>query len=277
MSGSRGPRVKGQGSSGVKGQGLSGVKGQGPSIVKGLSLIILSALLCCSCHHNSVGHIKLNYSFVVDKDSLRLDTNMYQNAAGNLYEVNDVQFFISKVMLLDNKGNAYAITDNQGIHYTDIRIPNTLTWQVSDDIPAGSYSQISFVFGLEGEQNATGNFPNPPENNMSWPQMLGGGYHYMKINGRWIDPDGVRQPFNFHMGRISDGDGFADNTFTVTLPLDHFSVVKDQTSPITLQMDINRWFSDPNVFDFNVFGGSIMQNREAQIVLRENGWNVFGE
>jgi len=244
-------------------------------MLKKLWLVVLSALLCGACT-KPTGHITLNFSFVIDNDSLRLDTCMYQNAAGNFYEVNDVQFFISKVMLHSDDNKQVVIADNEGIHYTDIRIPNTLVWRIADEIPSGNYSLITFVFGLEGEQNATGNFPNPPENNMSWPQALGGGYHYMKINGRWIDLDGIRQPFNLHTGKITDGDGFADNTFTVTLPLEHFNVQNDKTSYLTLQMDINRWFSNPNIFDFNIFGGSIMQNRDAQQVLRENGWDVFG-
>ena len=245
-------------------------------MIKKLWLFLVSALLCCGCCRIPGGHIKLNFSFVVDNDSLRLDTCMYQNAAGNLYEVNDVQFFISHVRLETASGEIVEIADNQGIHYTDIRIPGTLSWNIADVLPAEEYKSITFVFGLEGEQNTTGFFPNPPENNMSWPDMIGGGYHYMKINGRWIDESGVRQPFNLHSGKISNSDGtFADNTFTVTLPLENFAVIHKETSDITLQMNINAWFSNPNTFDFNVFGGSIMQNREAQEVLRENGWDVF--
>ena len=206
-----------------------------------LWVFVVLALLCSACT-KPTGHITLNFSFVVDSDPLQLDACLYQNAAGNLFEVNDVQFFISHVMLETASGEMVEITDNQGIHYTDIRIPNTLSWHVSDEIPAGGYKSIAFVFGLEGEQNTTGFFPNPPENNMSWPDVLGGGYHYMKINGRWIDEAGVS---------------------------------KGQTSSITLQMNVNAWFSDPYLFDFNEFGGSIMQNREAQMVLRANGHNVF--
>lgn len=239
-------------------------------------LVVLIALLCSACCRTPAGHIKLNFSFVVDNDSLRLDTCMYRNAAGNLYEVNDVQFFISHVMLETASGEVVEIADNQGIHYTDIRIPSTLSWDVADELPADEYKSISFVFGLEGAQNTTGLFPNPPENNMSWPDMLGGGYHYMKINGRWIDSSGVRQPFNLHTGKIAAGNGFADNTFTVTLPLSRFAVNRKETAELTLQMNVNAWFSNPNLFDFNVFGGSIMQNREAQEVLRANGWDVFG-
>ena len=245
-------------------------------MLKKTCLVVLVALLFSACCRTPAGHIKLNFSFVVDNDSLRLDTCVYQNAAGNLYEVNDVQFFISHVMLETASGEVVEITDNQGIHYTDIRIPGTLTWDIADIVPADEYKSISFVFGLEGDQNTTGYFPNPPENNMSWPDMIGGGYHYMKINGRWIDESGVRQPFNLHTGKISTDNGFADNTFTVTLPLSQFAVIHKETAELTLQMNVNAWFSNPYLFDFNVFGGSIMQNREAQEVLRENGWDVFG-
>lgn len=235
----------------------------------------MSTLLCCAGCHKPNGTINLNFSFVNDNDSLQLDSCVYQNPAGNLFEVNDVQYFISKVMLVDDAGNTLDITDNQGIHYVDIRIPGTLRWNISDEIPVKHYTQISFLFGLEGGQNTTGYFTNPPENNMSWPDILGGGYHYMKINGRWIDEAGVKQPFNLHTGKISNGNSFTDNTFTVTLPLEQFTVSKGQTSSITLQMNVNAWFSDPYLFDFNEFGGSIMQNREAQMVLRANGHNVF--
>ena len=246
------------------------------NMIKKLMLFLVSALLCCGCCRTPAGHIKLNFSFVVDKDSLRLDTCVYQNAAGNLYEVNDVQFFISHVRLETASGEIVEIADNQGIHYTDIRIPGTLSWNIADVLPADEYKSITFVFGLEGEQNTTGYFPNPPENNMSWPDMIGGGYHYMKINGRWIDGSGVRQPFNLHTGKIATDNGFADNTFTVTLPLENFAVIHKETADLTLQMNVNAWFSNPYLFDFNVFGGSIMQNREAQEALRANGWDVFG-
>ena len=239
-------------------------------------LVVLIALLCSACCRTPAGHIKLNFSFVVDNDSLRLDTCMYRNAAGNLYEVNDVQFFISHVRLESTSGEIVEIADNQGIHYTDIRIPGTLSWAVADELPAEEYKSITFVFGLEGEQNSTGYFPNPPENNMSWPDVLGGGYHYMKINGRWIDGSGVRQPFNLHSGKIATDSGFADNTFTVTLPLSQFAVGKNSSADLTLLMNVNAWFSNPYLFDFNVFGGSIMQNREAKEVLRANGRDVFG-
>ena len=62
----------------------------------------------------------------------------------------------------------------------------------------------------------------------------------------------------------------------MTLPLEQFAVIHKETAELTLQMNVNAWFSNPYLFDFNVFGGSIMQNREAQEVLRANGGGGFG-
>jgi len=39
-------------------------------------------------------------------------------------------------------------------------------------------------------------------------------------------------------------------------------------------MNINHWFSDPNVYDFLGSAG-IMGNADVQLVLQENGSNVF--
>ena len=69
--------------------------------------------------------------------------------------------------------------------------------------------------------------------------------------------------------------GFIDNSFIVTLPLSNFEVSKNNTTTLHLRMNINNWFTNPNTFDFNVYGGSIMQNQAAQEVLKENGHNVF--
>jgi len=239
------------------------------------SIILLTGLAAFSCQ-NPTGQITLHFSFLVDEAPLLLDSAKYRNAAGNHYDVTDVQFFISKIKLMSTSGETVEIVDHQGVHYTDVRMPGTLEWDIADAIPADDYAYITFVFGLEGAQNTTGAFPNPPENNMSWPGPLGGGYHYMKINGHWWDESGNRNPFNLHTGKITGENGFDDNNFTVTLPLpDRCPIVKDCTTHITLQMNINNWFSNPHVFNFNEFGGSIMQNREAQLILKANGHNVF--
>lgn len=236
-------------------------------------------LLAAACH-KPTGNLAVTFSTSVDRQSLQQDTCIYQNAAGNRYAVTEVQYFISDIRLLNSNGSEYIIAADNGAHYVDVDIPNTLDWFPNDEIPTGNYTAITFHFGLTPELNKTHFYPNPPENNMSWPALLGGGYHYMKINGRWLNQTGGFTNFNLHTGpgqqRDADGNitGFIDNSFEITIPIDFF-IEKDMITNIILDMNINEWFQNPNIFDFNVFGGSIMQNQQAQEILKSNGISVF--
>ena len=159
----------------------------------------------------------------------------------------------------------------------DVDIASTLSWNLAA-VPVGDYTSLSFTFGLTDAQNQSCRFVNPPECDMSWPTVLGGGYHYMKINGKWEADDGQVKPFNLHTGRgqLYDEDGqvtFVDNSFTVQLNRS-FSLQKNGKT-LCLVMDINRWFDARQLFDWNEWGGSIMQNQAAQEVLKQNGPYVF--
>lgn len=240
-----------------------------------VSLCLPFCLTACHKDADLVGKVKFTFSFQVDEEPLQQDTCKYRNAAGNVYEVTEAQYFISNICLTRMDGTQVKITSDNSAHYVDADIAATLTWLPADEVPAGVYSTISFVFGLAPEYDYY--YPNPPENNMSWPSYLGGGYHYMKINGKWQLANGTLSPFNLHLGFGQQHDaagnitGFIDNTFMVSLPLSGFVIAENQITDIELGMNINNWFTNPYLFDFNNYGGSIMQNQEAQEVLKANG------
>lgn len=236
-----------------------------------LFLTIIVAVFTQGCR-KPTGSLSVDFEFSVGDKPLSLDTLLYENAAGNRYEISDIQYFISEFTIYDEKGKHNYFSG--GTHYVDARMPNTLKWIIPHDITIGKYKQIAFVFGLKGNENFTGRFPNPPENNMSWPQTIGGGYHYMKINGRWIDGFSTKQPFNLHLGKIEEQNKFVDNVFIVVVPVE-LSVYENQTTNIKIKMDVNEWFENPHIYDFNTFGGAIMQNTEAQKILNANGKSVF--
>jgi len=240
-----------------------------------ISGLLLLVLLCAACQ-KPTGTVRLHFAFSVDGDDLQQDTMMYQNAAGNQYEVTEAQYFVSNVVLTMSDGTQYAIKSDKCAHYVDADIHNTLVWRPGDELPAGAYTAISFVFGLAPELNVTHAYTDAPENNMSWPAMLGGGYHHMKINGRWQALDGTAHPFNLHSGRVLTAEGdTVEHSFRVTLPLEQKILSKDDVMDIVLDMNVNRWLTSPHDFDFNEYGGSIMQNTEAQEILEANGWDVF--
>lgn len=231
------------------------------------------------------GHIRLKFLHYVDGKPLQRDTMKYVNAAGNSYEINEVMYFISDVRLSNSDGTKKLISDWKDIHYVDIDIPSTLTWDIFDDIPAGSYDSITFIFGITAEKNKSFMFVNYPEARMMWPDVLGGGYHYMMINGKWRDPGGKKQLFNFHLGigqlyrsNVIVPDSiyaFVQNYFTVLLPNSSFTIEPGSTREIDIIMNIESWFTTPHDFDFNYWGGTIMQIQPAMQMAKENGYDVF--
>lgn len=217
----------------------------------------------------------MTFAFQVDGETLDQDVRKYVNAAGNQYEVNEIMFFISDIKLYKSDG---SVVEKDRIHYVDVDIPETLDWDMGV-VPQDDYTSISFTFGLDDPQNRSNRFVNPPECNMSWPEVMGGGYHYMKINGKWLANDGQVKPFDLHTGRgqVYDVEGnvieFVDNSFTVQLK--HPFKVKENGTEIQLVMDINKWFNAIRMFDLDEWGGSIMQNQAAQELLKQNGPQVF--
>lgn len=234
-------------------------------------------LLVVSCAEERVKSVAPEFVFkqYINGYEFQKGAMNYTNQAGNLYQVDELQYFISEVTIKLANGQVMPITSDNAIHYVDMDIPSTLTWSPKDRLPVTDYESITFVFGITEAKNKTGMFVNPPERDMFWPDMMGGGYHNMKMNGKWLAEGDTVKAFNFHLGTgISDIPSVNyQNYFTVTLPLNvHAGTLSNK---FTLTMNIEKWFDAPNIWNWNVIGGQIMQNQDAMHEACENGANVF--
>ena len=249
------------------------------NLKKYLFLLVISLLLSASCNREKQGRLAICFTHTVDNKHIEYGKLIYTNLAGNQYQVDELKYFISKLILIDAEGKSVTVTQDDGIHYVDNGHENSLYWNI-DKIPQRNYTAISFVFGLDEEDNYSRRFVNPPESNFFWPDFLGGGYHYMQINGWFIDKDEKKTNMNIHtgIGQIKDENGqisqFVHNYFIVTIPVT-FSIDESYTTSLTFNMEIQHWFDAPNLYDFNEYGTKIMQNQHAQELLKENGKNVF--
>jgi hypothetical protein len=257
-----------------------------------LYLVAIAAIILSACKKNhdndnsGTGHITFSFTHHYDGAPIQKDTLRYLNAAGNKLEINELRYFISDVTLYKSDGTTQLIKDGKDINYVDIDMPSTLTWDVFDEITTGDYDSISFTFGINEVKNKSFLFVNPPEVNMMWPDVLGGGYHYMMFNGKWKDDHDTVQNFDCHLGIgqlyksnattcIDSIYAFVQNYFRVSLPNSSFSIEKDSTTSIEMIMNLESWFTTPHVYDFNYWGGSIMQNQPAMQTIKENGFDVF--
>lgn len=254
------------------------------------------------------GKIQLSVFYEVEGQELITDSLMYFNEAGNNYLITEIQWFISDVKLETADGTEMSFAGSEdNIFYLDTDLPETKLIE-SENIAENRFSKIIFTFGFDEANNISNRFTNPPESFMFWPEYLGGGYHYMKLNGKWVNEDNLLEPFNFHLGigqeyneenkitdsifrfgkssnyshcegytpllNLKDVTEFIHNYFIVEIPVD-FEVNQDEITELELVMQVEKWFKEPNVYDHNYWGGAIMQNQNAMAAACENGKNVF--
>jgi|ETNmetMinimDraft_26_1059896.scaffolds.fasta_scaffold09773_1 hypothetical protein len=212
-------------------------------------------------------HINLSFTFshTIGSSSVEYDTIKYTDAAGNDYSVETLKYFVSDITLHKSSGGTILIDDE---HYVDARDNATLIFSPSKEIPNGTYSYITFIFGLDTNKNTTGVYPNTPESNMEWPVPMGGGYHYMKLEGRH-DSSGTTKNYQAHMGPTMGNDYHV----SVTLPSSSFTANGNNLNA-NVTMDINKWFETPNTLDLNNVSG-IMGDMSMQMKLQQNGADVF--
>ena len=238
-------------------------------------LIILSFVITLSsCNKdedspedNTPTDVQLNIKLkhFVGIEHADFDTIMYTNAFGNNFSVVTLKYFISNITLYKSDGTEVLIDEE---HYVDALDEATNTFIPAHKIPEGSYDSISFVFGLNEEKNVSGLFPNAPESNMEWPIPMGGGYHYMKLEGKF-DENGTIKNYQCHTGPTMGNPNFIE----VSLPVSQFTTSNNELT-ITIGMKINKWWESPNVFDLNDISG-IMGDQSIQLLLQENGNDVF--
>ena len=258
-----------------------------------LTVPLLAAVcLLAACQKKEwTGEVTLNFTFSYNGQALdALDgTRLFAMpaseavAAGQSVTIEEIRYFISKVYLIEENGTHVALTeaDGNGCHYIDCAMPATRKWTVQD-VACGHYVGIGFTYGLDEADNVSHRFANPPESLMFWPEALGGGYHYMQINGKWLSSaDAPHEPYGLHTGigqTWADGlpTAFHQNYVRLEFPdTTSLFLTMEQSVSLSIDMDVMQWRTDPHPWDFAVEGTAIMQNQEAQQILKENVRNVF--
>ena len=207
--------------------------------------------------------LSIDVSYKVDLAGLTANVFNYQTQAGYTYDVSKLVYYISQVSLIKPDSTSVLIKDYQ---YLDAFIPAT-NQIVLKDVPAGQYIGMKFNIGLDSIHNISFSLPATNENiGMQWPDMMGGGYHFMKLEGNFKDSTGTHG-YAMHIG-----------TNKCLVPIKIYkpvNVIANAKTPIHLVMNINEWYRNPHVFDFNKDGNYIMGNMNSMKKIVENGMDVF--
>lgn len=240
---------------------------------KAYYFLILS-LFILSCHKEKDnpepvqgGSITFNFRHLVEGESLQLSNDgfPYTNAAGNPYRITTLKYYISKLSLYNSEGQVYDVNMYKLINF--VQNTETITYQLSG-IPSGTYTKVSFLFGIDSARNilfGLGN--NPQDNEMEWPFFMGGGYHFMKMEGAYRHSEDTTRGYAIHLGRTPNQ---ALITFT------NLSIKVDNNSQEwNIDVNIDKWFDGPNVINLKDGYASIMEDSMKQALFKQNAQTVF--
>ena len=248
--------------------------------MKKIALILAIAVIMIGCNNDDdiIVHplLSVNFDFTQNWDGNTIqnsdfENTTYTNAFGTQLTISKIVYLISDITLTDDSsGTTYGA---EGFNLIDARQGTNLNFTPNTQIPPGSY-RVSFTFGFDDEDNIDGAYPElnlTPEGPWGVPAPLGGGYHYMRLEGKYTDMAAAQTGFAYHAIRANDTSMtpllLHDTSFVVNLGQ---VLILDNTN-IEVKMNVAEWFKNPNLWDLNVLFATLMPNFNAQIMMSDNG------
>ncbi len=237
-------------------------------------LILFLSLLLFSCSSDNdelIKEVTVKFNFtqnwdgtVIEKSDL--SNTEYTNKLGTKLTIEKLRYLISKITLTNGAGVATVF---EGYKLVDITEPDNLTFSPTEKISEGAYN-LSMTFGFNNTDNfKAGGYTDL--NSASWnvPDMLGGGYHYMQLEGKFLNKDIEQQGFVYHtIGAYNSTTKEVEDT-SFTVDLGTISIKNNVT--IEVKMNVAEWFKNPNEWDLDVLNSMLMPNYDAQKLMSANG------
>lgn len=234
--------------------------------MRGLLIVILLAVAFSSCKKDedvpAPAKLRLSLSHGVHDAPLIFDSLLYRNGAGELYSISRLNYFLSSITFYQGNAAVYSIDT---VAYIDAKNPYTF---IIPELSSFSYDSVSYYIGVPAARNMHGMLEATFDNvAMEWPDGMGGGYHFLKLEGHWSDSGSVvgytvhlgTDPYLVHGGFKASG-----------------HVNAGATNTIALHMDVGEWLEHPHNFSFETDGVYTMGNAALMQKIMEDGKDVIG-
>ena len=206
--------------------------------------------------------LNIQVSHAVDANVLYFDSLLYTNEAGYDYAISRVWYYLSNVRIIRSDSSEIKILDYR---FIDVSRPTLGNIDIGS-VAKGSYIGLAYCIGLDSASNQSYSLPATTDNqNMEWPDGMGGGYHFLKFEGHFVD-SGNTFGFAMHIGT---------NNYLVNGKLWAPITLGDGVNTLNVEMNMNEWFKNPAVYDFNMDGNYSMSSMMAMEKLMMNGADVL--
>jgi hypothetical protein len=207
--------------------------------------------------------LTVDFSHKANGEAVQFDTILYSNSLNQAFSISTCKYFLSNIYLHSPTGDSSMVEE-----YIYVDGSDAINSSFSREIKPNTYNKISLNIGIPTAQNISNMFPNPPENKMEWPTPMGGGYHYMKLEGKYEDSSTNIRNFQMHTGPLNK----EDYSVWVELPLDLNLESVDRSLELIIHLD--NWFKSPNQLSFYNLS-AIMGNATMQSKIQANGNDII--
>ncbi|PVW14125.1 MbnP family protein [Marixanthomonas spongiae] len=244
-------------------------------------LLVVAALVLVACKDvdeaavlNPNRNVTFNFTQNWEGDEITnadYQTTEYTNAHGETMTISKLRYLISDIAFTDENGDSTII---KGYNLVNAREATNTQYKPAKKIQEGTYT-LSFTFGFEKEDNIDGAYPDLTSADWNVPEDLGGGYHFMQLEGTFIDNTGTVAPYLYHTIRAANKTDDALELQDTSFEVDLGTVTVKEGVVYEIKMDVAEWFKNPNEWDLNELNSNLMGNFGAQLKMSENGRTVF--
>ncbi|MCZ2248511.1 MAG: hypothetical protein LC111_07105 [Bacteroidia bacterium] len=205
----------------------------------------------------------LNINVLANNNKVIWDSINYINASGNKYSLRTINFYISDIAMKRKDGFIHKLNK---VFYIDPAKSESSQITI-DSLLRGDYEQISFLVGLNPQKNIDYGLESTVDNlNMAWPTMMGGGYHFIKVEGHYLDSAGLRKGFAIHLGK---------NENLVNIEINKLMLQQKSENNYSLDFEINEIFANPYLYDLNIEKTYTMSDSLSMSKIKTNMQDAF--
>lgn len=209
----------------------------------------------------STGALTFNINHMFDSSALQLSPTQYVTAANDTIKVTQLSYYITNIELTTKQGTKVRLGNANLINF----IPPAASSFTLNNIPAGTYTNIAYLIGVDSTRNSTGTNQGDLDPNLGMYWAWSTGYVFVRLKGRFSSAE---TGYSFDIGGTS-------NVMSASHDLSGFKK-SGTTARLILDMDVANIFNTPNVYNLKTDSISIHDPTSAAIQkLRPNIEGAF--
>jgi hypothetical protein len=210
-----------------------------------ITAAVMAALSFCGFAQiaNQQGELVIKFENYVGDKKLILDSAEYKNELGQSFTVSKFNYYISHIELGNADGKKYICKE-----YFLVKEENSESKTISIKVPAGNYTSISYIVGVDSLHNCSGLQTGAldPANGMFWAWNTG--YVFLKLEGHASQSKSPGNIFEYHIGGFREPNNCIR---TVKLEIGNWKFENGETVSVNVKADAAEVLKTPTTIDFS--------------------------